>query len=89
MSGKGAEVAGGLGAEGRGGGGSAGSAEGEGVGRCGAREARRPRGDRVLVELALGVSVAQAAGARKLASSWVLEALRGRGEVGWRPNVAQ
>jgi len=35
----------------------------------------------VLVEFALGVSVAQAAGAREL-----LEALRCRREVGWRPN---
>jgi len=39
------------------------------------------RRERALVELALGVSVAQAAGAREL-----LEALRGRDEVGWRPN---
>jgi len=36
----------------------------------------------VLVEFALGVSVAQAAGARELLE----EALRGRCEVGWRPN---
>jgi len=35
----------------------------------------------VLIKFALGVSVAQAAGAREL-----LEALRCRSEVGWRPN---
>jgi len=48
---------------------------------CRVGEARRPRGERVLVEFALGVSVAQSAGAREL-----LEALRCRREVGWRPN---
>jgi len=48
------------------------------VGRCRVGEARRPRGERVLVKFALGDSVVQAAGAREL-----LEALQGRCEVGW------